>query len=157
MQGEVDLRSTTLRTVPPASLTIGQLAERSGAAPSALRYYEQLGLIRSERTAGNQRRYPRATLRRVAFVRTAQRVGLSLEEIAEALASLPGDRAPTREEWAHLSRGWRPRIEARIAQLERLRDKLDSCIGCGCLSLDRCALSNPGDEAAARGPGAAFL
>ncbi|PFG40888.1 MerR family redox-sensitive transcriptional activator SoxR [Georgenia soli] len=157
MQVEVDLRSTTLRTVPSATLTIGQLAERSGAAPSALRYYEQLGLIRSERTAGNQRRYPRATLRRVAFVRTAQRVGLSLEEIAEALASLPGDRAPTREEWGRLSRGWRPRIEARIAQLERLRDKLDSCIGCGCLSLDRCALSNPDDEAAARGPGAAFL
>jgi MerR family redox-sensitive transcriptional activator SoxR len=151
------LRSTTLLGVPHASLTIGQLAERSGAAPSALRYYESLGLIRSERTAGNQRRYPRAMLRRVAFVRTAQRVGLSLEEIAEALAGLPGDRAPTREEWARLSRGWRPRLDSRIAQLERLRDKLDGCIGCGCLSLDLCALSNPDDEVSARGPGAAFL
>ncbi|GAA4287398.1 redox-sensitive transcriptional activator SoxR [Georgenia daeguensis] len=143
--------------MPPALLTIGQLAERSGAAPSALRYYESLGLIRSERTAGNQRRYRRAMLRRVAFVRTAQRVGLSLDEIAEALTTLPGDRAPTREEWARLSRGWRPRLDARIAQLERLRDKLDSCIGCGCLSLDLCALSNPDDEVSARGPGAAFL
>jgi MerR family transcriptional regulator, redox-sensitive transcriptional activator SoxR len=138
-------------------LTIGQLAQRSGAAPSALRFYESLGLIRSERTAGNQRRYPRVALRRVAFVRTAQRVGLSLEEIAEALATLPGGRAPTREEWERLSRGWRPRIDARIAQLERLRDKLDSCIGCGCLSLDRCALSNPDDAVAVRGPGAVFL
>ena len=143
--------------MPHAPLTIGQLAERSGAAPSALRYYESLGLIRSERTAGNQRRFPRAMLRRVAFVRTAQRVGLSLEEIAEALAELPGDRAPTREEWARLSRGWRPRLDSRIAQLERLRDKLDGCIGCGCLSLDLCALSNPDDEASTRGPGAAFL
>jgi len=157
LQVEVDLRSTTLPTVPPATLTIGQLAERSGAAPSALRYYETLGLIASERTAGNQRRYPRVALRRVAFVRTAQRVGLSLEEIAEALGTLPADRAPTREEWGHLSRSWRPRIEVRIAQLERLRDKLDSCIGCGCLSLDHCALSNPDDEVSARGPGAAFL
>jgi len=143
--------------VPHAPLTIGQLAERSGAATSALRYYESLGLIRSKRTAGNQRRYPRAMLRRVAFVRTAQRVGLSLEEIAEALADLPGDRAPTRAEWARLSRGWRPRLDSRIAQLERLRDKLDGCIGCGCLSLDLCALSNPDDEASTRGPGAAFL
>ena len=143
--------------MPHAHLTIGQLADRSGAAPSALRYYESLGLIRSKRTAGNQRRYPRAMLRRVAFVRTAQRVGLSLEEIAEALADLPGDRAPTRAEWARLSRGWRPRLDSRIAQLERLRDKLDGCIGCGCLSLDLCALSNPDDEASTRGPGAAFL
>ena len=143
--------------MPHAPLTVGQLAERSGAAPSALRYYESLGLIRSERTAGNQRRFPRAMLRRVAFVRTAQRVGLSLEEIAEALADLPGDRAPTRAEWARLSRGWRPRLDSRIAQLERLRDKLDGCIGCGCLSLDLCALSNPDDEASTRGPGAAFL
>ena len=143
--------------MPHAPLTIGQLAERSGAATSALRYYESLGLIRSKRTAGNQRRYPRAMLRRVAFVRTAQRVGLSLEEIAEALADLPGDRAPTRAEWARLSRGWRPRLDSRIAQLERLRDKLDGCIGCGCLSLDLCALSNPDDEASTRGPGAAFL
>jgi MerR family redox-sensitive transcriptional activator SoxR len=143
--------------VPPATLTIGELAARSGAAPSALRYYESRGLISSERTAGNQRRYPRAMLRRVAFVRTAQRVGLSLEEIAEALAGLPADRAPARADWARLSAAWRPRIDAQIARLERLRDKLDGCIGCGCLSLDRCALSNPDDEAAARGPGAAFL
>ena len=138
-------------------LTIGQLAARSGVATSALRYYEDRGLIHSERTAGNQRRYAQAELRRVAFVRTAQRVGLSLEEIEEALATLPENRVPTRADWARLSRSWRPRIEEQIERLERLRDKLDGCIGCGCLSLKRCALSNPGDEVAPRGPGAVFL
>jgi MerR family transcriptional regulator, redox-sensitive transcriptional activator SoxR len=141
----------------PAHLTIGQLSERSGVATSALRYYETQGLIRSERTTGNQRRYQRATLRRVAFIRSAQRVGLTLEEIQEALATLPEGRTPTKADWARLSRSWRPRIEAQIDRLERLRDKLDSCIGCGCLSLQRCALNNTDDEVADRGPGAVFL
>jgi len=140
-----------------SDLTIGELAERSGLAPSAIRYYEGLGLVTSRRTAGNQRRYQRPVLRRLAFIRTAQRVGLSLEEIEAALATLPSSRTPTKADWARLSRGWRPRLEERIAQLERLRDTLDSCIGCGCLSLRRCGLSNPADVVAARGPGPVFL
>ena len=138
-------------------ITIGQLSARSGVATSALRYYEDLGLIHSERTAGNQRRYLQPTLRRVAFIRSAQRVGLTLEEVAEALATLPEDHAPTKADWARLSRSWRPRIDAQIERLERLRDRLDSCIGCGCLSLKTCALNNPGDVVAPRGPGAVFL
>jgi MerR family redox-sensitive transcriptional activator SoxR len=138
-------------------LTIGDLAERSGIATSAIRYYEERGLVRSRRTTGNQRRYERAMLRRLAFIRTAQRVGLSLEEIEQALATLPSNRTPTKADWSRLSRGWRPRLDAQIAQLERLRDTLDSCIGCGCLSLRRCALSNPDDQVAARGPGPVFL
>ena len=138
-------------------LTIGDLSERSGIATSAIRYYEERGLVRSRRTTGNQRRYERPMLRRLAFIRTAQRVGLSLEEIEEALATLPSNRTPTKADWTRLSRGWRPRLEAQIAQLERLRDTLDSCIGCGCLSLRRCSLSNPGDEVADRGPGPVFL
>src|SRR5919112_4281124 len=138
-------------------LTIGELAERSGIATSAIRYYEMRGLIRSRRTPGNQSRYERPMLRRLAFIRTAQRVGLSLEEIETALATLPSNRTPTKADWSRLSRGWRPRLDAQIAQLERLRDTLDSCIGCGCLSLRRCALSNPGDVVAPRGPGAVFL
>jgi MerR family redox-sensitive transcriptional activator SoxR len=138
-------------------LTIGELSERSGVAPSAIRYYEELGLVSSRRTTGNQRRYARATLRRLAFIRTAQRVGLTLDEIDRALATLPSGRTPTKADWTRLSRGWRPRLDAQIHQLERLRDTLDSCIGCGCLSLRRCALSNPGDEVADRGPGAVFL
>ena len=138
-------------------LTIGELSERSGVASSAIRYYEDRGLVASRRTTGNQRRYPRATLRRLAFVRTAQRVGLSLEEIETALATLPGDRTPNKADWSRLSRGWRPRLDAQIRQLERLRDTLDSCIGCGCLSLQRCALSNPQDEVASRGPGPVLL
>ena len=140
-----------------ANLTIGQLSARSGVATSALRYYEERGLISSERTAGNQRRYRQATLRRVAFVRSAQRVGLSLEEIEEALATLPEGRTPTKADWARLSRSWRPRIDEQIERLVRLRDKLDGCIGCGCLSLRTCALNNPSDEVAPRGPGAVFL
>lgn len=140
-----------------AHLTIGQLSARSGLASSALRYYEELGLVESVRTTGNQRRYTQATLRRVAFVRSAQRVGLTLDEVAEALATLPSGRTPTRSDWTRLSRSWRPRIEAQIERLERLRDKLDSCIGCGCLSLRTCALNNPGDQAAPRGPGAVYL
>jgi MerR family redox-sensitive transcriptional activator SoxR len=140
-----------------AMLTIGEVSERSGVATSALRYYEAQGLIRAERTSGNQRRYQRATLRRVAFIRSAQRVGLTLEEISEALATLPEGRTPTKADWARLSRSWRPRIDAQIERLERLRDKLDGCIGCGCLSLRTCALNNPDDEAASRGPGAVYL
>ncbi len=140
-----------------APLTIGALSERSGVATSALRYYESQGLIHAERTTGNQRRYPRAMLRRVAFVRSAQRVGLTLEEIHDALATLPEGRTPTKADWARLSRGWRPRIDAQIERLERLRDKLDGCIGCGCLSLRTCALQNADDGVAPRGPGAVYL
>ena len=140
-----------------APLTIGALSERSGVATSALRYYESQGLIHAERTTGNQRRYPRPMLRRVAFIRSAQRVGLTLEEIHDALATLPEGRTPTKADWARLSRGWRPRIEAQIERLERLRDKLDGCIGCGCLSLRTCALQNADDEVAPRGPGAVYL
>lgn len=138
-------------------LTIGQLAERSGVAQSALRFYEDRGLLRSHRTAGNQRRYEQAELRRVAFVRTAQQVGLSLEEISEALASLPQNRTPTKADWTRLSRSWRSRIDDRIARLEHLRDRLDGCIGCGCLSLRSCRLRNPDDAVADRGPGPVLL
>jgi MerR family transcriptional regulator, redox-sensitive transcriptional activator SoxR len=140
-----------------AYLTIGQVSERSGVATSALRYYEDRGLIASERTSGNQRRYAQSMLRRIAFIRSAQRVGLGLDEIEEALATLPSDRAPTKADWARLSRSWRPRIDEQIERLQRLREKLDGCIGCGCLSLRTCALNNPDDEVAPRGPGAVFL
>ncbi|MFJ5553156.1 redox-sensitive transcriptional activator SoxR [Streptomyces sp. NPDC093225] len=126
-------------------LTVGQLSARSGAAVSALHFYESKGLISSRRTSGNQRRYSRDTLRRVAFVRAAQRVGLPLVTIGEALAQLPEGRTPTREDWARLSENWREVLDERIHQLVRLRDNLDHCIGCGCLSLKACALSNPDD------------
>ncbi|MEW2382577.1 redox-sensitive transcriptional activator SoxR [Micromonospora sp. NPDC047707] len=139
------------------SLTIGQLAERSGVAPSALRYYERLGLIRAERTGGNQRRYARIELRRVAFIRISQQVGISLDEIREALDSLPSARTPTPEDWARLSRVWRDRLDERIRLLAKLRDDLDGCIGCGCLSLRRCALYNPGDTLSGEGPGARLV
>lgn len=138
-------------------LTIGEVANRAGVAPSALRFYERERLIEATRSDGGQRRYHRDVLRRIAFVRAAQRVGLSLDEIRAALATLPGGRTPTAKDWARLSRGWRPMLDERIAELTRLRDRLDSCIGCGCLSLHDCALSNPGDEAAAQGPGAQWL
>jgi MerR family transcriptional regulator, redox-sensitive transcriptional activator SoxR len=138
-------------------LTIGELAARSGFAPSALRYYENLGLITSSRTSGNQRRYERAMLRRLAFIRSAQRVGLSLEEITEALRTLPGNRTPTRADWTRLSHQWRGRLNEQIERLERLRDRLDSCIGCGCLSLQKCTLQNPDDYVSSRGPGAVYL
>lgn len=138
-------------------LTMAEFSRRSGVAPSGIRFYEQLGLIRAERTLGNQRRFERSELRRVAFVRTAQRVGLSLEEIREALDSLPTSRTPSRSDWAKLSATWRPRLDARIRALQDLRDQLDQCIGCGCLSLGRCALNNPADEARAQGSGAVFL
>lgn len=134
-------------------LTIGDMAARSGVAPSALRYYEQEGLIRATRTGGNQRRYERHELRRVAFIRIAQQVGVSLEEIREALAALPESRTPTKADWARLSARWRRKLEDRIAMMERLRDQLTGCIGCGCLSLQRCNLINPRDDLAARGPG----
>lgn len=139
------------------ALTIGQVSGRTGVATSALRYWEELGLIQSVRTTGNQRRYERATIRRVSFIRAAQRVGLSLEEIRSALATLPEGRTPTARDWARLSRAWRDRLDEQIRRIERLRDKLDGCIGCGCLSLTACALNNPDDEAAARGPGARGL
>ena len=135
------------------TITIGQLSERSGVATSALRYYEDQGLISSERTTGNQRRYAQATLRRVAFIRSAQRVGLSLDEIHDALDTLPDGRTPTKADWARLSKSWRPRLEEQIRRIERLRDNLDGCIGCGCLSLQKCTLINPGDVLAQYGPG----
>jgi MerR family transcriptional regulator, redox-sensitive transcriptional activator SoxR len=138
-------------------LTVGQLAERAGVATSAIRFYESRGLIRSRRTTGNQRRYDQSELRRVAFIRTAQRVGLSLDEIGEALATLPENRVPTKADWTRLSRAWRPRLDEQIQRIERLRDQLDGCIGCGCLSLRNCALRNPHDVVAPRGPGAVFL
>lgn len=138
-------------------LTVGQLAERAGVATSAIRFYESRGLIRARRTTGNQRRYEQSELRRVAFIRTAQRVGLSLDEIGEALGTLPDDRVPTKADWTRLSRTWRPRLDEQIQRIERLRDQLDSCIGCGCLSLRNCALRNPQDVMATRGPGAVFL
>ncbi len=141
----------------PEWLTIGHLAARSGLSPSALRFYESQGLLASTRTHGNQRRYARATLRRVAFVRAAQEVGLSLDGIRDALASLPDGRTPTVEDWSRLSRAFRAQLDARIEALGRLRDKLTGCIGCGCLSLRRCQLYNPGDGSAVRGPGARFL
>jgi MerR family transcriptional regulator, redox-sensitive transcriptional activator SoxR len=138
-------------------LTIGELAERAGVATSAIRFYESRGLISSGRTTGNQRRYERSTLRRVAFIRTAQRVGLTLEEIGEALATLPDRRTPTKADWHRLSQTWRPRLDEQIHRLELLRDRLEGCIGCGCLSLRTCALTNPGDDLAALGPGAVLL
>jgi MerR family redox-sensitive transcriptional activator SoxR len=134
-------------------LTITEVARRSGVASSALRFYESRGLIRSERAGSGHRRYPRSVLRRIAFVVFAQRVGLTLDEIAAELAKLPADRAPTKRDWSRLSRGWSARIDERIAELERLRAGLTECIGCGCLSLERCKLANPGDRAAQRGPG----
>jgi MerR family transcriptional regulator, redox-sensitive transcriptional activator SoxR len=138
-------------------LAIGEVAGRSGIAPSALRYYEQQGLIAASRTAGGARRYPRSVLRRLAIIRAGRNVGLTLPEIRAALATLPGDRPPTADDWARLSEGWRARLDEQIAALERLRDGLTSCIGCGCLSLGKCALSNPGDMAAGDGPGARWL
>jgi len=138
-------------------LTIGELSARSGVAPSALRFYEAEGLITSSRTSGGQRRYARDTLRRVSFMRIAQQVGLSLAEIRQALASLPEHRTPTRRDWERLSSSWRPQLEARIRLLERLRDDLSGCIGCGCLSLTTCPLYNPDDVLGARGPGARIL
>jgi len=138
-------------------LSVGELAGRAGVAVSALHYYESRGLIRSQRSAGNQRRYARAELRRVAFIRAAQQLGIGLAEIGEALAALPDGRTPTKADWARLSAYWRERLDARIAALQALRDKLDGCIGCGCLSLRACALYNPQDTCAQQGSGAQRL
>lgn len=134
-------------------MTIGEVSQRSGVASSALRFYEERGLITSARAGSGHRRYPRPVLRRIAFVVFAQRVGLTLEEIRGELSKLPPGRAPTRRDWSRLSSRWSARIDARIAELERLKLGLSECIGCGCLSLDRCRLANPGDRAASLGPG----
>lgn len=138
-------------------LTVGELAARTGVAVSALHYYESRGLIQAQRSAGNQRRYARAMLRRVAFIRAAQQLGVGLAEIAEALSALPDQRTPTKADWARLSARWRQQLEARIAALVALRDRLDGCIGCGCLSLRACALYNPDDQCAQQGSGAQRL
>ncbi|BBX68576.1 redox-sensitive transcriptional activator SoxR [Mycolicibacterium psychrotolerans] len=138
-------------------LTPSEMSVRSGVAVSALHFYEREGLISSRRTSGNQRRYARETLRRVAFIRMSQRLGIPLARIREALATLPDDRIPTSKDWARLSAGWRADLDERIVHLERLRDNLTGCIGCGCLSLKTCALANPDDVLAEHGPGAARL
>lgn len=138
-------------------VSIGELAERAGVATSALRYYEEEGLIESVRTPGNQRQYPKDTLRRIAFVRAAQTVGLTLDEIRRVLQTLPDRRTPNKDDWERVAKSWRPLLEERIAALSRIRDKLTSCIGCGCLSLPACALYNTEDIAARRGAGARYL
>jgi MerR family transcriptional regulator, redox-sensitive transcriptional activator SoxR len=145
----VNLKSSEL-------VTIGEVARRSGVAASALRFYEQRGLIASERAGSGHRRYPRSVLRRVAFIVFAQRIGLTLDEIGAELAKLPPGRAPTRRDWSALSTKWTARIDNKIAELERLKAGLTECIGCGCLSLDRCRLANPSDRAASLGPGPRF-
>lgn len=138
-------------------LTVGELAARAGVAVSTLHYYEARGLLRAERSSGNQRRYARAALRRVAFIRAAQQLGIGLAEIGAALDGLPQQRTPTKADWARLSAAWRTRLDARIAALQALRDRLDGCIGCGCLSLRACALYNPQDACALQGSGAQRL
>ena len=138
-------------------LSIGEVADRCGVATSAIRYYEDRGLIRSTRTSGNQRRFARETIRRIAFITAAQAVGRSLDEIAESLGSLPEGRTPTTADWEDFARGWRPRLDEQIARLTDLREKLDECIGCGCLSIERCAIYNVDDGAAVRGPGPRYL
>jgi MerR family transcriptional regulator, redox-sensitive transcriptional activator SoxR len=139
------------------TLSVGQVAERSGYATSAVRYYEREGLIRAVRNEGGHRRFHPAVLRRLAFIRAARHIGLSLDEVREVMASLPDERTPTKADWSRISHAWRSRLDEEIAALIALRDGLDGCIGCGCLSLQRCALSNPGDVAARGGPGAVFL
>jgi MerR family redox-sensitive transcriptional activator SoxR len=138
-------------------LTVGEVSTRSGVSASALRYYEAQGLLTTTRTAGNQRRYPRHVLRRLAYIRAAQNVGLSIDEIRETLATLPEARTPTVADWRRLSASWRARLDDQIAALVKLRDGLESCIGCGCLSLERCAIYNPDDTVAASGPGAVLF
>lgn len=139
--------------MPASLLSVGELSRRSGIAVSALHFYETQGLICSTRTPGNQRRYRRDTLRRLAVIQVAQRVGVPLRAIAEALAALPSSRTPTRADWKKLSLRWHADLSERITQLTRLRDTLDGCIGCGCLSIDRCRLYNPEDVGASKGPG----
>lgn len=138
-------------------LTIGEVSDRTGVSGSALRFYESRGLLAASRTAGGQRRYRREVIRRVSFIRAAQKVGLDLSEIAGVLDQLPDSRTPDRHDWEQIASRWRPWVDERIAALEMLRDQLDSCIGCGCLSLDRCALYNRADGAARLGPGPRFL
>jgi MerR family redox-sensitive transcriptional activator SoxR len=138
-------------------LTIGAMSERTGVAPSALRYHEAEGLIHATRSTGGQRRYAREIVRRVSFIKVAQELGLSLDEIGEALASLPDNRTPTAKDWERLATSWRPRIDSQIAMLERLRDRLARCIGCGCLSLGDCKILNPDDKAGLRGPGPRYI
>jgi MerR family transcriptional regulator, redox-sensitive transcriptional activator SoxR len=140
-----------------ATLTIGEIADRSGYTTSALRFYEREGLIAAQRNAGNQRRFEPGVLRRLAFIRAARHVGLTLDEIREALQRLPEERTPTKADWTRISRSWRTRLDAEIEALMALRDGLDQCIGCGCLSLKACRLSNPNDIVADRGPGAVLL
>jgi MerR family redox-sensitive transcriptional activator SoxR len=146
-----------VRLVAKGSLTVGEVARRSGYAPSALRYYEREGLIRADRSVGGQRRYQRVVLRRLAFIRAARHVGLTLDEVRDVLTELPESRTPTRADWSHISHLWRRRLDEQIEALVALRDGLDSCIGCGCLSLKRCRTLNPQDVAAANGPGAVYL
>ncbi|GAA1847722.1 redox-sensitive transcriptional activator SoxR [Asanoa iriomotensis] len=144
--------------MPPAKeLTIGDLSARSGVPQSALRFYERQGLISSRRTTGNQRRYDRTTLRRIAFIRASQRAGIPLAQVGEVLGFLPEGQPPTREFWLRASECWREALDDRIAQLQRMRDRFTTCIGCGCLSFDECAMVNPNDELSARGPGAHLL
>lgn len=152
LEVQVDFKSSAA-----TPFTIGQLAKRSGVAASALRFYEAEGLIAGSRSAGGHRQYPRHVLRRVAFIRAAQVVGLSLPQIKAALATLPQGRTPTKADWTRLSVGWAPLLDERIAALQRLRERLTGCIGCGCLSLKACALYNPQDEAGAQGAGARLL
>jgi MerR family redox-sensitive transcriptional activator SoxR len=144
---------------PTDVLTVSEVAGRSGFAASALRYYEREGLIQASRTSGGQRRYSRSVLRRLAFIRAASNVGLTLEEIRAELAQLPAGRTPTKSDWHRISKDWRTRLDEQVTALEALRDKLESCIGCGCLSLKQCGISNPADRAAASpdAPGAAYL
>lgn len=155
LEVQVDLKSSP--ESPGTLLSIGQLARRAGVAASALRFYEAEGLLAGSRSAGGHRQYPRHALRRVAFIRAAQVVGLSLPQIKAALATLPDSRTPTKADWARLSASWAPLLEARIAALQQLRERLTGCIGCGCLSLKACALYNPQDEVATTGPGARLL
>lgn len=160
VQLQVNLKSSIIFPKVPAKsdlLTIGELARRCGLATSALRFYESEGLIKAERDPGGRRRFMRATLRRVAFIQAGQRVGLSLNEIRAVLATLPENRTPNRADWMLLSQSWRTRLDERIYDLKRLRDELTGCIGCGCLSLQRCRLYNPGDAAAVLGQGARYL
>jgi MerR family redox-sensitive transcriptional activator SoxR len=138
-------------------LTIGEVAARSGVAASALRFYERRGLIAAARTDGNQRRYERSVLRRIAFIQAGRAAGITLTEIGTALEGLPTHRTPSRRDWERLSKRWREDLDARIETLQALRNRLSTCIGCGCLSIDRCDLLNPDDEAAASGPGAHYL
>jgi MerR family redox-sensitive transcriptional activator SoxR len=143
--------------MPSETLSIGEVAERTGVAVSALRFYEAERMLTTTRTAGGQRRFPRDALRRVAFIRVAQRIGLTLDEIREALATLPDERTPTAADWARLSKAWKARLEERIRLLETVRDDLSSCIGCGCLSLQACRLYNPDDRARVLGQGPRYL